>query len=374
MPNIRQVSEDCVDILSPSWHGDRVIIKDNGDNLFFNKNNDTITIKTSALLDEDWQAYVLEDSLIVYAAVYNVDTLTFLGINDSVKYLSFNVFDENMIDIEHPLESKQLILSKNYGLVETVSFYHFPYSNTISDYHTYDIAFDQMVIIGMNKPDLGVTNLTKREVFDFQPGDELHITYENSFCTYSNIQDIIYIYLERNDSGDSIYYDVKRTMFQQIFNGEDYNTYFIDDTIQEIIAIDTSFNKLPDQAVSDGSIAYTNFMVNAARPLKSYNLQYAGLIVGESDCWELIFWDGCESTGDYFKGLGGPYYQCTYGTEVKKRRLQYYNIGDDEWGNPIIFTKLENGDASSNINIFPNPVKDDIISIFINNSFDFATC
>ena len=37
---------DCYNRYSPSWIGRKVLVKPNGDNIFYNKNNEPITIKT----------------------------------------------------------------------------------------------------------------------------------------------------------------------------------------------------------------------------------------------------------------------------------------------------------------------------------------
>jgi len=74
-----------------SWIGKRVIIKDNGDNLNFNRENDTITIKTKATLNLSWTAYKLMDSIAIVARVTDYNTLSFLGQMDTVKTIKFQV-------------------------------------------------------------------------------------------------------------------------------------------------------------------------------------------------------------------------------------------------------------------------------------------
>jgi hypothetical protein len=98
-----------------------------------------------------------------------IDTMTFIGLNDSVKTITLNVKDGNRNVIPYYLNGKTLMLSKNYGLIELPDLYIFPDSYSQSGYFTFKL-------VGKTNPNKGKVNLTSREIFDFDVGDEFHIS------------------------------------------------------------------------------------------------------------------------------------------------------------------------------------------------------
>ena len=101
-----------------SWIGSKIIVKENGDNLFFNKNNDTICIKTRASEGNSWTALQLTDSTFIQASVVSHDVMTFMGIQDSVKTIVFQAYNNSMEPEESNVNGLEICLSKNHGLVK----------------------------------------------------------------------------------------------------------------------------------------------------------------------------------------------------------------------------------------------------------------
>lgn len=189
---------------------EKVIVKENGENQFFNKLNETITLKTKAGLGQKWIAYQMMDSLIIEAKVIKHDTLNFLGLNDSVKTIKFQAYDKNMNPFPCDINKMTLQISKNHGFVKIFNFYLFPFF-----YGRYLSArFEEYNLIGLSNPKVGIKNLTWLEVYDFQAGDELHIADEYSIIEYGKVfsttNKAIYKYLERTDYLDSIVYVYSR--------------------------------------------------------------------------------------------------------------------------------------------------------------------
>lgn len=175
--NIEEVDPDeCYDIKGASWMGKKIIIGNDGRNLFFNKNADTIKINTQAYLGHKWIAF-RADQKIIQAEITKHDTLSFLGLTDSVKNISFQVYNTMMVPINHGLNDMELILSKNHGLIRTFNFQLFP------DYHYDDIYrqdFAEYELVGFSNPLLGIQNLTWFDVYNHQPGDEIHTKYRST--------------------------------------------------------------------------------------------------------------------------------------------------------------------------------------------------
>jgi hypothetical protein len=94
--NIQQLDFDCYMPYGDSWMGKKIIAGKKDYDYFFNKTHDTIKIKKNAVLNENWVAYELINSIKVIAEVIKYDTLSFIGQKDSVKTIEFQVYDESM--------------------------------------------------------------------------------------------------------------------------------------------------------------------------------------------------------------------------------------------------------------------------------------
>jgi hypothetical protein len=165
--NIQQLDYNCYNVRGASWIGEKIIVKDDGYNLFFNHALDTIKINTNAQLNQSWKAYELTDSLLITATITGHNTMEFLGQVDSVKIITFKVFDKINTPIVHELNNISVLLSKNYGWIKTLEFYHFPVPKV-------------RTLIGLSKPALGIVNLTWLDVHDYQVGDEIHVLTETT--------------------------------------------------------------------------------------------------------------------------------------------------------------------------------------------------
>jgi hypothetical protein len=350
---INQISTDCYSPDAGSWIGKQVIIKSNGDNIFFNRNNDSILIKTSATLNQTWQIYH-DNSVIILAQVTDVDTLTFCGINDSIKTISFHVLDLDMNPIVHELNYLSIILSKNYGLIRTLNFFNLPENNLIG-YEHYSPPIEEYELCGIQNSIIGTQNLRYLEVYDFQPGDELHMNYYRLIeCCDESTQTILK-YLEREDFENRIEYRVEREYFQQLsVYGTPSQTY-VHDTITEIYEPWYEFDLLPGEIVINETFAYCFKMIDGDRPIKT-PLDKGGMIqFSETECWTLPIFEGC-SSGNYIKGLGGPYFHCETSESITIKELVYYSVGNETWGEPLIISKIDENNLKNRVSIYPSPV------------------
>lgn len=103
----------CVDTNLQTWLGEKSIRKNNGDELFFF--NDTIIIKTKALINQSWLMFKSEfDSLEVYATVIETGVELIDGNLDSTKKIVLSTLKNGNI-FSHILNNKSIILTKNNG-------------------------------------------------------------------------------------------------------------------------------------------------------------------------------------------------------------------------------------------------------------------
>lgn len=340
----------CVVLDKPSFLGEKLLVHPNGYCFFFNKNNDSIFIKQSALLNESWIAYS-DSSMLIEARVLAHDVQSFLSLSDSVKTIGFMAFTNTGDSISHPINNMQLALSKNYGMVQAVNFLNF--SESINDYGQYHL-------IGLSEPEVGVQNLKWFDVFDFQVNDEIHVFEINADWEgtdgSSSTRKIIFKYIDRKDFADSIIYTVDRAIEHQ------YRTKIIDstwttfDTIVTVVRQNENFDYLPDYPVFyDNRTAFginSQFSVNGlTRKLENY---YAFVFV-DSVCWSIIHYSGFYGY-NYYKALGGPYYKSDMGPAISyERNLIYYKKGSLEWGSAFVITDVESTQISNEIKVYPNP-------------------
>lgn len=361
--NIQQIDYDCFTPYGASWIGDKLIIQNNGYNIFFNKELDTIKIKTNALLNESWTAYELADSTRIIATVLKYDTLGFIGQLDSAKTIGFQVYDKTMTPISNKLNNMSVILSKNFGLVKTFNFNLFP------DYETDHSLYEQLEeydLIGLSKPQIGIQNLTWFDVHDFQIGDEIHVLYQSGRWAegydYAQSKKTIFKYLERTDYADSIIYrlELKRSI-QKTWPDSSAFEYF-HDTINSVIKPNALFEKLPGEPIISEYEAYSYSMTNGTNLSKTEPSDHGKFYHSFDSCWSYIDVYGCFPSYNYIKGLGGPYYQCITASVFGnvKNELVYYKKGQVTWGTPLIITEISNNNYEVNIELFPNPAKENI--------------
>lgn len=301
-------AEGCFTPNQASWIGEKIVVKPNGSNLFFNRKGDTITLKTRAAINDSWIAYKRLDTFVVEATVQNIANEEFLGLNDSVKTIAFRVMDQNANTIEHELNSQTVKISKNHGFVETLNFYLFP------DFTVRLIGdrLEKYSLVGLTNPDVGIQNLKWFDVFDFNAGDELHIlenrTGNPPFSPFVKFEKkTILNYLERTDYNDSIVYRcARRQSIETVYS--DSSSLVIDtDTMKQVVQANPAFDQLPGEPVLENDLMYAFYMrdVEFLQKIDRIETQQFVYNIG---CWRLVAGDGCLREMSYFDGLGGPYY------------------------------------------------------------------
>ena len=356
---IQRVSESCISPYKASWMGEKVVVKPDGTNLFFNRDGDTITLKTRARTNETWIAYQRGNDFSVKATVQSVGLETILGLTDSVKTITLSVIDQNENTLEHPLNNLKLKISKTYGFIETLNFYLFPDITVSFPANRLEVYS----LVGLNNPNVGVQNLTWFEVNDFQPGDELHVLEHKTGDAYLYLpyreydNRCIYKYFERTDYADSIVYRYARKQSIETVYADSTTLELFNDTLKSVVKTNPDFDKLPGEPVIGTFTAYSMNMINAEFRTKTIpsNLLIYGL---QDSCLSPITGEGCVYNEKYIDGLGGPYYFCSgYVGDTEERKLVYYKKGETEWGEKLVITDVPEIKTNNNLKFFPNPAK-----------------
>jgi hypothetical protein len=353
-PNIQEVGFNCYDIFGATWLGPKVIVQENGDNLFFNETNDTIRIRTQANEGEPWIVYQ-DENRIIQSRVAEIKLSEIHGQPDSVKVIEFRVFTSHMEETEHPLNNKTMELSKNFGLTKILPLLRFP------DMTIYYEEIFESSLLGISDPALGIRNITWLDVMDFEPGDEIHIVektrdadLDHNTLTHRTINSILR-YLERTDFSDSIIYRKERIISDKtnITPGDITTEIFTHDTIPKSYAKCDYFNVYAGEPVLVDN-PYSNF-THWQSGSKILNYRFFD---GDEHCNEEVHYDGCFPMGFYSRGLGGPYFYCDDFFHTSSRELVFYKKGDQTWGTPLVILSTPETSIEQLVSVYPNPAND----------------
>lgn len=355
LKNLQATDYYCFIPEGPSWMGNKILMRANGESIFYNINNEPVTIKTRANLNETWNCYTTA-SLSFRATVSSIEMGEILGLPDSLKTISFQAINANGQNIDHPVNAFQVVLSKDYGMQKTLNFYNFPQHYV----GFFLMLMQQMTLVGFNQPETGIQDLNWKEVHDYEVGDILHIEAYTKFINYnSNLQTLQRI-LGKQILGDTIVYQIEIKKKRSLLHSGNNTFNASIDTIDFYVGFNPDFDVLPGVAYEVNEIL-DGFDINHLRQglhdIKK--LMGSGLFVVPyfDTCYDYVIIDGCIENNEYIKGLGGPYYHCTYFWDEMERKLVYYKKGDIEWGTPIDFNVgVETPSFTAHeINIYPNP-------------------
>ncbi|MEI8280205.1 MAG: T9SS type A sorting domain-containing protein [Bacteroidota bacterium] len=110
-----------------SWLGEKAIQDLNGNFMFMNYFNDTVFINTQASIGNNWIFYNDTSSKYYTATLVSMDTMTVLGVIDSIKKITINAYTGTTILNTDPANNFQIILSKDHGFLQIFDLYTFPY-------------------------------------------------------------------------------------------------------------------------------------------------------------------------------------------------------------------------------------------------------
>jgi hypothetical protein len=195
-------------IIGDSWLGEKVIHKHNGFDIFFNGDHDSIRINRDAGIGDKWLFYNLADSIIINATVLSINKEEFLGLSDNVKTIGLIPNEDLPEDLYNTLKKLNIKISENFGIIKTPNFYFFP--DIRFGYHDNNSHLSSHLLAGLSNPVIGVQNLTKADIFDFEPGDELHVLEKSSTAIQGGSRTI------RKQNNISFFRKARRTENNQI--------------------------------------------------------------------------------------------------------------------------------------------------------------
>ena len=189
-----------------SWLGKKVIQQNNGTFLFDNMWGDTIIIKTQAHTGDSWIFYNDTTQRYYVANLSVTDTMTVLGVLDSIKKIDLAAYDDTGLVTHDSINSFQIILSKNNGFVKAIDLYTFPYHAPDSAYYKgLDFYLDVLTSYNVGSwgpPPSAISShftLTHyiapiwTQIFDRNPGDvfEYNVSFPSFFDYYYYTRTIV---------------------------------------------------------------------------------------------------------------------------------------------------------------------------------------
>ncbi|MCX6278103.1 MAG: hypothetical protein NT004_08395 [Bacteroidetes bacterium] len=377
----RTIREDsswtCLDTTNGSILGRKILKRQNGWFLFFNTDNDTISINTQAALNETWKFCNLPDNGYIQAKVSNVGNEIVLGLTDQVKTITFQAKNSGNVDIPHILNQRDIKLSQHYGLSRMLDVFWIPRDTLI------------YMLAGKTVPEIGLQDIAWKQIYDFNIGDEFHysggeyhpVNYPEMYVNYSF--DIYHVLGKTPYGNDSVKYIMeychKDTTWSSGLVNKIHDAITVVYNFSQLTNSNSSwFTKLPEEFFNQNNVAFEykrNFEFND-RQNKYFKTGAYMTTPFFPGCWLYNVQPDCFtiflSENKYTDGLGCSHYQddcfnSMTGTHIQSKwnNLVYFKKGSETWGNPVapdcwVLTDVEDvktKEKATNIHIVPNPVE-----------------
>jgi hypothetical protein len=350
----------------PNWTGSKTIVKNNGENVFLTNSGDSIRINSKADVNDKWHFCDLPNGDYFEAILISKFSGTILTAQDSIKLITLTLKDNLGSPLAHNFNGKQLALSKNYGMLKGYDFSRFPNDTS---------AF---ILSGISNPDLGTQDITAREVFNYNMGDEFHIEDNYSYIPYNGTfkkERRIVLAKTTSLNQDTLTYQIERIVITHYYNyqANTHDSSAVKDTIieKDVISEFPNLNMMTSKLESAPLGFITIYCLNKSgynnRLVKSQSQQFNP---NNDPCFDDVFSTGISSSY-YLEGLGAYYETDNFFPNQNSRTLIYYKKGSETFGTPINFDLLLSIQSKNKPQIFtsvyPNPFSDFTV-LKINNT------
>lgn len=364
-PSIVNKWDDCIVVDQFGWAFDRIELHDTTRFDIFNIRGEPITIFLDRNVGEEWICYA-QGNIEIKAFIKNLDTATILTQIDSIMTIGFNYTS----DPQSGLNDIELHISKSRGIVQILSFLHFP------DYDIVGEPYEELGTLKYKGRDFTMyffsfLNATWMDVNDHKPGDELHVEWaEIDIYGLGHFSQSRLRYVKMISGGGNAYHVWAREV-RSVYSSppEDDIVTWIKDTItamyQYMNEVESGFDERPGITISlipdTSDVAYSYGGLFNGHPSKTL---FPTKWVKNDTCWRII----SENPPDlipptYISDLGGPYYNRT-GLAIPNitdyRVLKYYKLDSgEEWGEPFDFiVATSSPNEPEKIKVYPNPAND----------------
>lgn len=328
-----------------SWIGEKVIYTPEDKWLFFNKEGDTIYLRTLVALGDSFvfYRYPQNNGLVKAYVTYLADTVIY-GQADQYKKITLVHYNINGLPMLDNITGYQLQISEKFGLLKSLSFKQFPAQ--LKSFYQKDF----------HRP-------TKGEIFDYHVGDliEWRMSVNNGPPGY-----ILKEIMDRVDveGSDSIFYRIKKTSFSWDINGT--YSYSIDTVWEKYGGTNQMvLGFFPHQYIFTGEATFT----------KGSGLGKSGRMCAVKSTGWISEYDTCYSnfvepyleTRKNWAGLGSELFvEYAAGFYEYRNEIIAYKKGDEEWGSLLTFTPEPVVTQQPLLKLNPNPANQSCILSFAN--------
>jgi hypothetical protein len=312
-----------------NWLGKYIVDADSA-LVFFNSNLHPIVFNINTVIGDSNLAYS-DDSVDIYFKHVQSDYKSILNETDSIKQYVIHVYDKFMQPLPHHKFSNQNInISKRFGLVNAFSFYYFP-----SDTVRYTLA-------GNSNIENGVQNITARDVFNYDIGDEFHYYHQTFLAEWNNAGNTlndttleIRLVINKIETADSFVYTYKRRLFVRHYEGAIDTNYVVNDTLTEHIILKNYFylNAQPGDLDTFQNQFLTYHVTTKYGNRAKQNIVNKSIFRNTGDTCFSIPNSSASYTTTYITGLGFEHDSFAEDAYTVKR-LSYYKKGTTTWGTP----------------------------------------
>lgn len=368
-----------------SWLGGTVKQAGDGTTIFDNfYENKTVTILTLAGIGASWIFCTDSTNQYYSATVSAVDTMTVMGMTDSIKTMTINAYLNGSLNTNDSMNNAQLVLSKAHGFVQVPDLYFFPYHYPGANYYPGTDAYLDIIsnyFPGQSTVEFSQTNFiipTWQSIYDFNVGD----VFENHIVTYLTCiapDSIGYeidsvIYKNVLDSFHTVYAIQRCTYMMEAYGCCTWRQGCWVDTFRTDTSQILNMYYLPEQAVdsadiNDPYIYYyfpidTTFCTDGAKYEKLTFTVFEGCYNGSifKNGFERLFYGTCYS--DTFGMCGFPIAAQYYDTMIYAKKAG----GTSVTCGAFVALDSKNVSILSELFIYPNPVSDELN--IINTSTD----
>lgn len=345
-------SSMCNQQNKPVWIGPKIDYDNIETYRFYNLNNDSLVFAFNTDIDGPIQFF--RDSIQQFNMMFvGDDTLTVLGVMDTVRSFTISHMDLEGNTIDSPLNGYQIMISKTFGLKQFFVIDSFPQ------------VLKPLYLIGSANPAAGLYQLTNEMVYDYQPGDELQFLESSWYQPpappwYYYTRYRKWFFLERNQTSDSLSYLIRQELFYEDSVG---------------IAIDTIWKRYLRSAVIaeipfekfDGSVNELKLVDYCGENRWTFSRHTTeGAVYCEPDtCWGQgdTFGPPEEWHTTYVAGLGIHTYNYSmdfeYGFDIQKK-IVYFKKNGIECGGQIYVGVDKTAKHDISFEIIPNPASNQI--------------
>lgn len=333
-----------------SWLSTKTCLKGDSLAIFETVSGDSVFIFYNKNTGDSWPLYTLENGDYIEVMINEViETEILPGLTDSLKVFSLLVKNAAGDVIPDYRNGKTFSISKQYGLVEALKFSFFP-----------DVS--SLMLVGMDDPDIGERNLTAKEIYDFEIGDEFH-TLEwyvpsQTIRIFKVIDKVI------SPSMDSVSYtfDFCSATFQ--FGETDtFRTAYIYDVTYDFNDMTNPINLPPDYYFRYDAQMGTDFRMYLPLTIAQFRKKVIGYPQWACDdqCVNDAIATVCYT--QYIEGYGDFTYESCDWSITSSKEMVYAKKGDITWGIPYTCEgtlSVQPLLISSFLSIYPNPANEKV--------------